>query len=82
MNTQNITSLDRLCYEAVHSSISQNIVHILKSLAWNAEKTLQLKITKKMNITNFINIYANMYIPILYVTEMAQNKNDSINSCY
>ena len=36
---------------------------------------------KKMNITNFINIYTNIYIPILYVTEMARNKNDSINSC-
>ena len=60
MNTQNITSLDGLCYEAVHSSISQNI-HISKSLAWNAEKALHLKITKKMNITNFINIYTNIY---------------------
>ena len=57
--------------------------HISKCLACNAEKTLQLKITKKrMNITNFINIYTNIYIPILYVTKMTQNKNDSINSCY
>ena len=47
INTQNITSLDGLCYEAIHSSISQNIVHISKSLAWNAEKALQLKIIKK-----------------------------------
>ena len=47
MNTQNITSLDGLCYEAIHSSISQNIVHISKSLAWNVEKALQLKIIKK-----------------------------------
>ena len=47
MNTQNVISLDRLCYEAVHLSISQNIVHISKSLAWNAEKALQLKIIKK-----------------------------------
>ena len=31
---------------------------------------------KKMNITNFIQIY----IPKLYVTKMSQNKNDSINS--
>ena len=30
--------------------------HISKCLACNAEKTLQLKITKKMNIANFINI--------------------------
>ena len=33
-----------------------------------------------MNITNFINIYMQIYIPILYVTKMTQNKNDSINS--
>ena len=41
---------------------------------------------KRMNITNFINIYTNIYIYIyiyiLYVTKMTQNKNDSINSCY
>ena len=38
-------------------------VHISKCLACNAEKTLQLKITKKkrINITNFINIYTNVY---------------------
>ena len=35
---------------------------------------------KKMNIANFINIYMQIYIPILYVTRMTQNKNDSINS--
>ena len=51
--------------------------HISKCLACNAGKILQLKITK-MNIANFINIYTNMYIPILYVTSMTQNKNDSI----
>ena len=55
--------------------------HISKFLACNAEKTLQLKITKKrMNIANFINIYVNIYIPILYVLRMTQNKKDSINS--
>ena len=40
-NTQNIASIDESSYEAIHPSISQNI------LACNAEKTLQLKITKK-----------------------------------
>ena len=35
---------------------------------------------KRMNIGNFISIYTNIYIPILYVTRMTQNKNDSINS--
>ena len=33
-----------------------------------------------MNIANFINIYKNMYIYVLYVMIMTQNKNDSINS--
>ena len=37
-----------------------------------------------MNIANFINIYIYIYIqtyiPILYVTRMTRNKNDSINS--
>ena len=37
---------------------------------------------KRMNITNFINIYIHLYTLILYVTKMTQNKNDSINSCY
>ena len=45
------------------------------------KKTLQLKITKnKINIANFINIYIQIYIAILYVTRMTPNKNDSINS--
>ena len=49
--------------------------HHSKCLACNSEKTLQLKITKKEWIDNFINIYTNiLYIPILYVTRMTQNK--------
>ena len=41
--------------------------HISKCLACNTEKTLQLKITKKikMNITNLINIYTNIYTHII-----------------
>ena len=35
---------------------------------------------KRMNIANFINIYTNIYIPILYVTRITKNKNHSINS--
>ena len=45
--------------------------HISKFLACNAEKTLQLKITKKMNIANFLNIYTNIY------TYVICDKNDS-----
>ena len=29
---------------------------------------------KRMNIANFINIYTNIYIPILHVTRMTQNE--------
>ena len=39
--------------------------HISKCLACNVEKTLQLKITKRMNISNFINIYTNIYTYII-----------------
>ena len=35
---------------------------------------------KRMNIGNFTSIYTNIYIPILYVTRMTQNKNNLINS--
>ena len=35
---------------------------------------------KRMNIANFIKIYTNIYISILYVTRMTQNQNDSIYS--
>ena len=35
---------------------------------------------KRMNIANFMNIYIQIYIPILYVMRMTQNKNDSIYS--
>ena len=35
---------------------------------------------KRMNMANFINIYIQIYIPILYVTRMTQNKDDSIKS--
>ena len=44
MSTQNITSLEGSGYEAIHSSISQNIFSYLKMFRINAEKT---RITKK-----------------------------------
>ena len=34
--------------------------YISKCLACNAEITLYLKITKRMNLANFINIYTNI----------------------
>ena len=79
MSIQNITSLDGLNYEAIHSSISQNIFSYLKMFSMQYRKIITVEDNKKrMNITNFINIY----IPILHVAKMTQNKNDSINSCY
>ena len=46
-------------------------------------KTITVEDNKeRMNITNFINIHTNIYLSILYVTKMTQNKVDSINSCY
>ena len=58
MSTQNIKSLDRLGYEAIHSSISQNIFYCRKNIAVEDNK-------KRMNITNFINIYTNIYTYII-----------------
>ena len=73
MSTQNITSLDGSSYEAIHSSISQNIFSYLKMFSMQCRKNITVKDNKeKMNIANFINI--------LYVTRMTQITNDSINS--
>ena len=45
---RNITSLDESCYEAIDSSISQNICSYLEMFSMQCrKKTLQLKITKK-----------------------------------
>ena len=83
MNTQNITSVDGSCYEAIHSSVSQNVFSYLKIFSMQCEENITVEDNKKrMNITNYINVYTNIYIPILYVTKMTQSKNDSVNSCY
>ena len=44
MSTENIKSLDGSSYEAIHSSVSQNI---FSSVFSSLEQLLQLKITKK-----------------------------------
>ena len=52
-------------------------VHILRCLACNTEKTLQLKVTKKiMNIANFIYICIYIYIYI-YLYYIICDENDS-----
>ena len=71
MNTQNITSLDGLCYEAIHSSISQNIFSYLKMFSMQGRNITVEDTKKRMNITNFINVYTNIYTYIIC------DKNDS-----
>ena len=52
MSTQNITSLDGSSYEAIHSSISQNIFSYLKMFSMQCRKNITVKDNKKrMNIT-------------------------------
>ena len=66
MSTQNITSLDGSSYEAIHSSISQNIFSYLKMFSMQCRKNITVEYNKKrMNITNFINIYANIFTYII-----------------
>ena len=72
MSTQNITSLDGSSYEAIHSSISQNIFSYLKMFSMQCRKVITVEDNKKrMNISNFINIYTNIYTYIIC------DKNDS-----
>ena len=72
MSPQNITLLDESSYEAMHSSISQNIFLYLKMFSKECRKIITVEDNKKrMNITNFINIYTNTYTYIIC------DKNDS-----
>ena len=74
---KNIITLDGSSYEAIDSSISQNIFSYLKMFSLQYRKNITVEDNKKrMNIVNFIYIYI---YPILYVTRMTQNTNDSIN---
>ena len=68
MNTQNITSFDGPYYEAIHSSISQNTFSYLKMFSMQCIKNITVEDNKKrMNITNFINIYIYKYIYLYYM---------------
>ena len=79
MKTQNIISHDGLCFEAIHSSISQNIFSYIKIFTMQCRKNTTVKHNKKrMNITNFINIYTNnIYIYLYIYTYIICDKNDS-----
>ena len=69
---RNITSLDGSRYEAIDSSVSQNIFSYLKMFTMKCRKNITVEDKKiRMNIANFINIYANTYAYIIY------DENDS-----
>ena len=75
MSTQNITSLDGSGYEAIDSLISQNIFSYLKIFGMQCRKNITVKDSKKrMNLTNFINTYTNIYTYIIC------DKNENENS--
>ena len=60
------TSLDESSYEAIHSSFWQNTFSYLKMFIMQCRKIITVEGSKKrMNITNFINIYANIYTYII-----------------
>ena len=72
MSTQNITSLDGSSYKAIHSSNSQNIFSYLKMFSMQCRKIITVEDNKKrINITNFISLYTNIYTYIIC------DKNDS-----
>ena len=76
MNTQNMTSHDGWCYEAIHSSISQNICLYLKMFSMQCRKNITAENnTKKMNIANFVDLYTNIYTYII-CEKITQHKND------
>ena len=69
---RNITSLDGSRYEAIDSSVSQNIFSYLKMFTMKCRKNITVEDKKiRMNIANFINIYKNTYTYIVY------DENDS-----
>ena len=72
MRIQNITSLDGSSYEAIHSSISKKNFSYLKMFSMQCRKIITVEDNKKrMNISNLIDIYTNIYTYIIC------DKNDS-----
>ena len=63
---RNITSLGGSFYEAMNSTISQNIFSYLKMFSMQSRKKITVEDNKKRkNIANFINIYTNSYTYII-----------------
>ena len=66
MSTQNITSLDGSSYEAIHSSISQNIFSYLKMFSMQCRKNITVEDNKKWTkIAKFKKTYTNIYTYII-----------------
>ena len=69
---RNVASLDGSPYEAMDSSISQNIFSYLKIFSIQCRKNITVEDNnKRMNITIFLNKYTNVYTYIIC------DKNDS-----
>ena len=63
---RNVTSLDGSCYEAIDSSILQNIFSYLKMFSIQCRKNIAVEDNKeRMNIATFIYIYTNIYTYII-----------------
>ena len=54
-------SLDGSCYNVIDSLISQNFFSYLKIFSMQCRKNNK----KRMNIANFINMYANIYTYVI-----------------
>ena len=63
---RNVTSLDGSCYEAIDSSIFQNIFSYLEMFSMQYKKNITVEDNKKRkNTANFINIYRDIYTYII-----------------
>ena len=67
--------MDRAMKQSTHQ-FHKTFFLISKCLACNAEKALQLRITKKEWIKLTLWTYIQTCMPVLYVMKMAQNKSD------
>ena len=63
---RNITSLYGSIFEAIDSSISQNISSFFKIYSTQFRKNITVEDNKqRLNIANFMNIYINIYTYII-----------------
>ena len=76
---RNITSLDGSCCEAIDWSISQNIFSYLEIFSMQCRKNITVEDNEEEWIQLTLEIYMQIYIPILYAARMTQNKNGLMN---